>query len=244
MFWSQPRDKFVFEFADFLRVQVAHFLGHVDKRREDFIMALLGTLLKGAPSSTDLNRELLTAGVPNELARLLLHVLGGAGGLVDRPALLRALPLAHFGHRPVALPHCLVVRLLFERDLARLLEVLVAHLLLAGLELGDIGVVTLLGVLVSTLQDGILLQGGDLGDLVDTAEAGVGVGDAATEVHPARHSTGLLASLPTSPGGPGGRGAEEVSGGCSQDGEKTQEHLGRNMRIDLTPTTSPTFIVR
>merc|ERR1711923_46515 len=125
-------------------------------------MALLGTLPKGAASSTDLDREFLTAGVPNELARLLLHVLGRAGGLVDRPALLRTLPLAHFGHRPVALPHCLVVRLLLERDLARLLEVLVAHLLLGGLELGDVGVVAPLHLLVDALKHLLPLHRGNL----------------------------------------------------------------------------------
>ena len=42
-------------------------------------MALLWTFFKGAASSTDLNREFLATGVSNELAGLLLDVLGRAG---------------------------------------------------------------------------------------------------------------------------------------------------------------------
>merc|ERR1719507_541567 len=125
-------------------------------------MALLLALLKGAPSSTDLHRELLTAGVPDKLARLLLHVLSGAGGLVDCPALLGAFPVAHLACGPVALPHRLVVGLLLERDLAGLLKVLLTHLLLRRLELGDIGVVALLHTLVGALKHPLPLSGGHL----------------------------------------------------------------------------------
>ena len=45
------------------------------------------------PGSTDLHRQLLAGGVRQELVLLLggLDVLGAAGGLIDRPALLGTL---------------------------------------------------------------------------------------------------------------------------------------------------------
>merc|ERR1719278_2515428 len=123
-------------------------------------MALLRALFKGASSPTDRNRKLITAGITDKLAGLLLHVLGGARGLVHSPALLGTLPVAHLLNRLVALFHCLIVSLLLECNRALLFKVLLAHLLLAGGELGDIGVVALLHVLVGALQDGLLLQAG------------------------------------------------------------------------------------
>ena len=78
VFWGQPRHKLVGEFASFLWVQVADFFRHIDERGENLIMALLWSFLENTTSSTDLNRELLTAGVSNELAGLLLHILGCA----------------------------------------------------------------------------------------------------------------------------------------------------------------------
>ena len=60
---------------------------------------------------------------------------------------------------------------LSEGDLALLLEVLLADLLLCGLELRDVGVVALLHVLVGALQEGVLLQGGHAGLLGDAAGA-------------------------------------------------------------------------
>ena len=60
---------------------------------------------------------------------------------------------------------------LSEGDLALLLEVLLADLLLGGLELRDVGVVALLHVLVGALQEGVLLQGGHAGLLGDAAGA-------------------------------------------------------------------------
>ena len=62
--------------AHFLWVQVTHFLRHINERCEDLVVALLWTFFKGAPSSTDLNREFLAAGVSDKLARLLFNVLG------------------------------------------------------------------------------------------------------------------------------------------------------------------------
>ena len=84
----------------------------------------------------------------------------------------------------VTLPHSLIEGLLLECDLTRLLKVLLAHLLLAGLELGHIGVVTLLDILVSTLQDGLLLQSRDLLLLLDTTQSSVRVLLTSTEVNP------------------------------------------------------------
>ena len=174
--------------AGLLGVQVADFLGHVNQGGYNFFMALLGPLLVCAAGATDLDGQLLTGGVAHELAGLLLHVLGGAGGLVHGAALLGTLAVAHLVHRFVALLHGFIKGLLFESDGALLLEVLLADLLLAGLELGDVGVVALLRVLVCALQDGILLQSGHLLLLQDAAHAAAGVHCAASEVNTA---TGL-----------------------------------------------------
>merc|ERR1719510_739692 len=116
-------------------------------------MALLRALLKGAPCSTDLNWKLFTAGVPDKLAGLLLHILGGAGGLVHRPALLGSLTVAYLLNWLVALFHCLVVSLLLECDRALLFKILLAHPLLGRSELGDIRVVALLNIFMGALQD-------------------------------------------------------------------------------------------
>merc|ERR1719264_1843470 len=196
MLWTQPWHQLCHESAGLLRVEVTHLLWHVDQGGNGLIMALLRALLKGAPCSTDLNRKLFTAGVPDKLAGLLLHILGGAGGLVHRPALLGPLTVANLLCRPVALPHRLVEGLLLERDLARLLKVLLAHLLLAGLELGDVGVVALLGVLVGALQDRLLLNGGHLLLPLNTAESSLRVGLASAEVDPTLDSPVLLSSTP------------------------------------------------
>ena len=58
------------------------------------------------------------------------NVFGCARGLVYGLALLRALPVADLRLRLVALLHHLLGRLLLERDLAQLLEVLFANFLL------------------------------------------------------------------------------------------------------------------
>ena len=93
-------------------------------------MALLLALLIGAASPTDLNRQLLTAGLPDQLAsRLLLRVLGRARGLVHRPALFGTLTVAHFLCGSVTLSHCLIESLLLEGDLTGLLKVFFANLL-------------------------------------------------------------------------------------------------------------------
>ena len=60
-----------------------------------------------------------------------------------------------------------------------------ADLLLAGGELGDVGVVALLHVLVSALQDWLLLKAGHRLLLLNTAETGLRVLLAAAEVNSA-----------------------------------------------------------
>ena len=105
-------------------------------------MALLLPLLIGAASPTDLDGQLLTTGLPDKLAsRLLLRVLGRAGGLVHGLTNLGTAPVADLLHRLVALPHRLVERLLCERDRTLLVEVLLANLLVGRLEGGDVRVV-------------------------------------------------------------------------------------------------------
>jgi hypothetical protein len=100
--------------ANLLWVEVTVLLGHIDERCEDLVVALLYTFLENTSSSTDLDRELLTAGVSNELAGLLLHVLGCARGLVHGLANLGTLTVADLLDWCVALPHCLVEGLLLE----------------------------------------------------------------------------------------------------------------------------------
>ena len=65
-----------------------------------------------------------------------------------------------------------------------------ADLLLAGGELGDVGVVALLHVLVGALQYRLLLQAGHGLLLLNTAQAGLGVLLAAAEVNPALENKG------------------------------------------------------
>ena len=91
----------------------------------------------------------------------------------------------YLGSGLVALLHGLIEGLLLEGDLAALLKVLLADLLLRGLELGHVGEVALLGVLVGALQNGILLERGHLFLLVDAAEPRGGIVDAGTEVNAA-----------------------------------------------------------
>ena len=76
--------------------------------------------------------------------------LGGTIRLKDSPTLLRSLSVTNFDLRFVTFPDGVTDGLLTERDLALLLKVLLALLLLTGAELGDVGVVTLLDVVVDT----------------------------------------------------------------------------------------------
>ena len=155
--WGQPWGQAGLEPAGLLGVEVANLLGHVHHASDDLVVALLRPLLEGTASPADLDGKFLTGGVSHELTRLFLHILGAAGGLVHSPALLRSLPVTNLLYRFVTFLNCFINSFLFEGDGALLLKVLLADLLLGRLELSDVGVVTLLGVLVSALQDGILL---------------------------------------------------------------------------------------
>ena len=157
-------------------------------------MTFLGSLLIDTALATDLHRSLLTLGVPHKLAVPLVNVPGGAGGLVDSPALPGPLPVTNLLHRPVALPDGLLHRLLLESYLTTLLEILLTRLLLGRLEVGDVGVVTLLHVLVFTLQDWILGQ--SLHPLLlDDTQSPVSRPRGLAEVHSARHGRLLPGEL-------------------------------------------------
>ena len=160
-------------------------------------MTFLSPFLEGASSSTDLNRKLLTASVSDKLARLLLNILGCAGRLVHRPALLLALSVAHLLCGSVALPHSLIEGLLLESDLTGLLKVLFANLLLTRGKLSDISVVTLFSVLVCTFKDGFLLQGCYLILLFDTTEASVLICLTTREVYTSLDSANFLPPSPS-----------------------------------------------
>jgi hypothetical protein len=102
----------------------------------------------------------------------------------------------YLGSGFVALLHGLIEGLLLEGDLAALLKVLLADLLLGRLELGHVGEVALLGVLVRALQDGILLERGHLFLLVDAAEPRGGIVDTGAEVNAAGNGVSAVAPQP------------------------------------------------
>ena len=159
-------------------------------------MALLGALNGAAASSTDFNWQLLTRGISYELARLLLNVSCGTGGLVHSPAFFGTRSIANLLQGLVALLHRFIICLLLERDLAGLLKVLLTHLLLSRLKLRHIGVMALLNVLVCALEDGILLECGDRFLLLDAAESRLRVRLAAAEVDSSSDGAALLSTLP------------------------------------------------
>ena len=169
--------------ARLLRIEVTDLLRNIKERGDDLVMAFLWPLFKSTASSTDLYGQLLTAGVSHKLARLLLNILGAAGALIDSPALLWTLSIANLLNGLVAFLDSLIESLLLECDGTSLLKVLFTNLLLTGFELSDIGVVTLLCVLMSTLQDGLLLNAGHCLLLVDAAQAGVRISLTVAEVN-------------------------------------------------------------
>ena len=121
--------------AGLLRVEITNLFWNINKRSCYFVMTLFWTFFIGAASSTDLHRQLLTAGVSYKLARLLLNILGAAAALIHCPALLRSLTIAHLLQRLVTLLNCLIESLLFEGDGTNLLKVLLTHLLLSRLKI-------------------------------------------------------------------------------------------------------------
>ena len=75
----QGRNQPGLETASLLWVEIADLLRNIEKRGNFLVMALLRALGGDTSSTTDLNWELLTAGVSNKLAGLLLNILGGTG---------------------------------------------------------------------------------------------------------------------------------------------------------------------
>ncbi len=222
----QAGDQLGLQTARLLGVEITDLLGDIKERGDGLVMALLRALLSGAASAADLNRELLTLGVTDKLAGLLLDVLGGTGGLIDCSADSLALAIAVLDQRPVALLDILLDGLLLEGDLAGLLEVLLTDLLLSRGELGDVGVVALLHILVGALQDGVLLQGGDSLLSLDTAEASVGIILAAAEVHAGALDAGLPAStVPLDDVG------SVIGGGDREKANKSDECLKQNLSL-------------
>ena len=121
-------------------------------------MTLLRALLRHTALATDLHWLLLTLGVTHKLTIALVNVPGAAAALIHCPALLRPLSIAHLLQRSVTLANSFFLSLLLEHNVAHFLKVLLARLLLGRFEECDVGVVTLLYILVFTLQDWILGQ--------------------------------------------------------------------------------------
>ena len=154
----QAWDKLGLETTSLLGVQIANLFRNINKTCDLLVMALFWALVSGATSSTDFNGQLLTAGVSNKLARLLFYVTSSTRGFIDSPTLLRAIAVAYFLQRPVALFHTLSDGLLLECDLTGLFKVLFANLLLGRTELSDICVMALFDILVVALKNGLFLQ--------------------------------------------------------------------------------------
>ena len=183
-------------------------------------MALGFALLHPAALSAQFHRLLLALGVADKLAGLLLNVPRCAGGFVEGPAfllapvssaavaatvaaavlglaltVLRLTLITDLSERREALLDGLLRGDLLEGDLARLLEVLLAHLLLGGLELRDVRVVALLDVLVVALEHGLLLDALHGALLVDAAHPGLGLRLAVGEVDAAGHGLDAAADV-------------------------------------------------
>jgi hypothetical protein len=197
MFGLEPGNQLSLEPAGLLGVQVTDLLRNIKERHNSLVMALLGSFLRCAPSTTYLNRELLASSVSNKLARLLLNVLGGARRFIDGSALLRTLSIADLFNGLVALLNGLVESLLFEGNLTDLLKVLLTHFFLGSFKQGHIGVMALLNILVCALENWILLNGLDGLLLLNAAKAGIRVILAATEINSTWNAT--IASLPSRP---------------------------------------------
>ena len=135
VFRRETRHKLGHVSAGLLRVEITNLFWNINKRCENLVMALLLSLLQSTPSSTDLHRQLLTAGVSYKLARLLLNILGAAAALIHCPALLWSLTIAHLLQRLVTLLYSFIESLLFEGDGTNLLKVLLTHLLLSWLKI-------------------------------------------------------------------------------------------------------------
>ena len=176
--------------------------------------------------ATEFNWKFLAGGVGHKFPRCFLQISGGAGGLEVSLAGLLALKLGVFlepppppplppgvgdavdllvrlvslttnlHQRAVTFLHRLIPRLLHEGDGTFLVERLLADFLPARFELSDVGVVTLLRVLVGALQDRLLLQAGHHLLLIHTAQPGLRVGDAAAKVESSVGSISLLAAFP------------------------------------------------
>merc|ERR1711983_382474 len=146
-------------------------------------MTLFFPLFKSASSSTDFNWKLLTCCVSHKLSWLFLHILGCAGRLIHSLADLLTLTIAHLLNRSVALVHLILKSLLFECDGTRLLKCFLTNFFLKRLKLCNISVVALLCVLVGTLQDGLLLQGGHCLLLVHAAQPSIRISHTTTEVN-------------------------------------------------------------
>jgi len=184
------------EAAGLLGVQVANFLWDVNEGSDGLVVALLWALLGNTASSANLDGELLTLGVANKLAWLLLNVLGSTARLVNGSALFWTLSVANLLQGLVALLDGFIHSLLLEGDLAGLFKVLLADLLLSWSELRHISVVALFDILVGALKNGILLQGLDSFLLLHAAETSFGVIDATAEVDASLDSSFFLASPP------------------------------------------------
>merc|ERR1711931_333538 len=164
-------------------------------------MTLFRTFFISTTSTANLNWKLFATSVPHKLSWLFLYILGCAGRLVNSFTFFRTLTIAHLLNRFVAFLHRLVKCLLLESYGTKFLKVLLTNFFLRRFELSNISVVALLSVLVGTLQDGLLLQGGHCLLLVHAAQPSFRICLTTTEVNSTRNCKVifiLIALLPCS----------------------------------------------
>ncbi len=157
-----------------LTLRLGRVLLHVRLLGVAHLLGPLGALLLGGVALGDVLALLLLfrLAVDDVVLDLVLVVARLALRLVHGLALLGALALAD--ERRVAEPDGLFLRHLLVLDEAALLEVLLALLLLLGLEVGGVGGVAPLGVAVVALDVLVVLGLLHHDDLVDAALAGGG----------------------------------------------------------------------
>jgi len=156
-----------------LGIEVANLFWLLHHGYNCLVVALFWTLFKGAAGATKLRWQLFTFCVTHKLARSLLHVLCRARRLVHGGALFVTLAVTNLLNWGVTLANCLIESLLVESDGAGFLKVLLANLLLARGEGGDIGVMALLNIFVGAFQYWILLHTRHALSLLHAAEAGL-----------------------------------------------------------------------
>ena len=116
-------------------IQIADFFRHADDGVDLFVVTLLVAFDGRASGSANFDRNFFAARVAHVLRPVLLvHVLGGAGGLVNGSAGLGAVAVADLVDGGVTFLDDFFHRFRGERDLAQFLKVFFAQLFLQNVQ--------------------------------------------------------------------------------------------------------------